>query len=142
MINATGSEVLLNGSFKDLISEAARILHALGNTADRELDDVDYDEIIRHILIELAALKQFTGSNSIPEELELEFFKQLEDYKREHGDDPDWIEFNSGNPFVAKKNPIQTSLKGFIMDPRIQEEFDFSEEDIEKPKKKKKGKKK
>ena len=122
MIKANGLEILLNGTFKELISEAARILHALASTAEKELENVGYDEIIQHILIDLSALKELSNNDVIPEQLELEFHEQLEKYKNENSDNPDWIEFNSGNPFTSKDNPIQASLKGFIMDPRIQNE--------------------
>jgi len=125
MIHVDNHEIEMNGSFKRLLKEVAFALHTITNAVEQELDDVEYEEVIAHFMAELVALKKFapTNNNVVPEDLELDFFKQLEDYRSHHGNDPDWVEYNSGNPFKNKKNPIQSSLKGFIMDPRAQEEF-------------------
>jgi len=145
MLQINGFEIKLEGTFGDLIKEAARLIHHLAQAIEKEIDsdDATYEEAIKMIISELALLKKFdfTETNVFSEELEIDFLKKLEEYRKAKGDSPEWIEYDSGNPFKKySKNPIQESLKGFI-DPRFSEEIDINEMEVEeKPKKKKKKK--
>jgi hypothetical protein len=146
MIVVNGNEIKLEGSFGDLIKEVARAMHAIAKAVAKEIDseDITYDDVIIQMLSDLATYKHFDTKNSVvPQEIELKFMKDLEKYRKEKGHSPSWVEYHSGNPFISKKkNPIQESLKDFIIDPRLKEEFNLDEfeKDLEKPKKKKKKK--
>lgn len=144
MIKVKGPEIQLEGTFQDLLKEAARAVHAIAKAMENELsEEFEYDEAVEYLVEEIALLKKLDISDDdlLPQEIEKEFFKQLDELRAEEGDSENWIEYTSGVTTIdtSVKNPIQSSLKGFHMDPRTSNTLDIDDlRAIGKAKKKKK----
>jgi hypothetical protein len=148
MIKINGIEIAMEGDFGTLIKEVARAAHAVARAAsdkfERETDgEVDYDHVVEMILEELAHLKRFDKSGSgmeMPDELEEDFYANLQKERQELKDAPSFIDFDTERPDPnAGRNIIQSAIKDVFLDHRTDH---LDEEDLKAIKKAKKKKKK
>jgi len=142
MIRIEGSEIRLEGTFETLLSETGKALFSIVQAMEKEIDGFEFEEAIAFVLKEFKDLRSSKhGLNQVPEEFIENFHKRFKKMKRKKDKIDNYIEYTSGiiDIDTSVRNPIQSALKGFSVDPRSADNIDI--DDLKAIKRRKNGKK-
>lgn len=125
MLRIQGPEIEMEGSFGDMITEVARLMHAIAKEAavkfEEETDgEVNYDHVVELILDELSKMKRFDENpDDIPQEILDEFLKEAVETRKEGNHSDSFIDYYTGKPNEGTgRSIIQSVIKDVFNDTR------------------------
>lgn len=128
MIRIDGIEIKLEGSFKTLMEEVARAVHAVAKAASDEFEgpsegEVTYDHVMEMVLDDVMKYKKMDNGHlpGIPEEVIDEFYESLQDLRDSDNSNPreSFIDFDTSRPNKAKnRSMVQGIIKDVFTDER------------------------
>ena len=129
MIKIEGGVLELSGNAGMLVGEATTIFHAVAQSLSSKIPDITYKDAIKHMLAELASLEKSPlitdmNKNNFNEQEEISFLQKVQDLKRKIKPE-DLISLDEVRATKKKKKKKNFSIKGFMNDPRMQDD-DFS----------------
>jgi len=150
MIKIDGFEVAMEGSFGQLIKDAASAIHSVSKAASEKFKNEggpSYDEVVEQILEELTNLKKYDidGPSSFPVDAEKHFLRELKQLREEASEKglKSFLDFDTTRPDKdAAKKIIRSAIDDVYLDPRANlDQKDISAISNAGKKKKKKNKK-
>ncbi len=137
MVKSNDGAVELSGRIDQVLFEAAHIMHAVSTAAAKEIPGVDYNQVIKKILDDLAIIASAdknngpgTGKNDKGfDQKEIQFLREASELQNKNKDNPNFIFVDEmrRDPYVKTSASTKGStkknftVKDFIMDPRFNE---------------------
>ncbi len=125
MLRIQGPEIEMEGSFGDMITEVARLMHAIAKEATTKFEEetdgeVNYDHVVELILDELSKMKRFDENpDDIPQEILDEFLKEAVETRKEGNHSGSFIDYYTGKPDEnTGRSIIQSVIKDVFNDTR------------------------